>query len=397
MLRRDFIRLSSLATASISVPGFLHQGQQLFARKDNGKRIIIIQLTGGNDGLNTIIPYADDQYFNARGRLAIHQKDALRGNDLLGFHPALNGLRSFYDQGWLTVINSVGYPEPNLSHFRSMDIWNTGSSSRDYWNTGWLGRYLDNHPGTPHEAVQVDQSLSLALKGGSRQGFALRNPASLKRAARSPFLDAVTSHHQQHDEEMATYLYQTLASTQESAAWLVEKSRHQTATASYPASQLGRDLKVIAELITADTGTSVFYASQTGYDTHVNQSGRQDRLLRQYDEAVSSLVQDLKQHDLLRDTLILTFSEFGRRVNANGSGGTDHGTANALWMITDGHLQTPGFFNPPADLNRLVDGNLIHQVDFRSVYASVIQDWLDTDPSTILLADVPSLPLFQMS
>ncbi len=397
MLRRDFIRLTSLASASLSVPGFLHQGQTLLANKESGKRVIIIQLTGGNDGLNTIIPYTDDHYFNARGRLAIRQKDALRGDDLLGFHPALKGLRSLYDQGWLSVINSVGYPEPNLSHFRSMDIWHTGSSARDYWNTGWLGRCLDNHPGTPHEAVQVDQSLALALKGTSRQGFALRNPESLKRAARSPFLDAVTSHHQQHDEEMASYLYQTLASTQESAAWLVEKSRTHSATASYPATQLGRDLRVIAELITADTGTRIYYASLNGFDTHVNQSGRQDRLLRQYDEALSALVQDLVQHDLLQDTLILTFSEFGRRVQSNGSGGTDHGTANALWMITEDRLQTQGFYNPPPNLSQLVDNNLHYQVDFRSIYASIIQDWLEADPTAILKADVKPLPLFRMS
>ncbi len=396
MLRRDFIRLSSLASASLTIPGFLSYGQAQLASHEMGKRLIIIQLTGGNDGLNTIVPYSDDLYFKARGRLGIQKKEALYGNDLQGFHPALEGLRSLYDQGWLSILNSVGYPEPNLSHFRSMDIWHTGSSSRDYWDTGWLGRWLDLHPGTPHEAIQVDNALGLALKGRSRQGFALRNPESLKRAARSPFLDAVTDHRQQHEEEMASYLYQTLASTQESAAYLVEKSRTHRSTTRYPASQLGRDLKVIAELITADTGTRIYYASLTGFDTHVNQSGRQERLLRQYDEAVSALVRDLKQHDLLKDTLILTFSEFGRRVKANGSGGTDHGTANVLWMINEGQFQQPGFFNAPPDLARLVDDNLSFQVDFRSIYAAILRDWLDTTPETILQSPGPSpIPLFR--
>ena len=384
MKRRQFIRLSSLASASLTVPGIFRRGQTLLSAHQSGKRLIIIQLTGGNDGLNTMIPYSDDTYFKARGKLAIRRQDALYGHDLQGFHPALSGLKSIYDQGWLSIVNSVGYPEPNLSHFRSMDIWHTGSDARDYLASGWLGRWLDQHPGRPHEAIQVDQALALALKGDHRQGFALRNPQALNRAAKSPFLDAVTAHRHAHEEDMASYLYQTLAETQESAAWLLEKSKTHSASTSYPATQLGKDLRTIAELITADSDTRIYYASLTGFDTHVNQANRHERMLRQYDEAVTALVRDLKAHDLLNDTLIMTFSEFGRRVQANGSGGTDHGTASVLWLINEGHLVKPGFVNAPPDLIHLQDENMVFEVDFRSIYADILRSWLDTDPQIIL-------------
>ncbi len=250
----------------------------------------------------------------------------------------------------------------------------------------------------PHEAIQVDNALSLALKGQLRQGFALRNPESLKRAAKSPFLDAVTKHQHAHEEKMVSYLYQTLASTQESAAWLVEKSRTHSSKVYYPQTQLGRDLKTIDALLTADKDTQINYASLTGFDTHVNQLNRHERLLRQYGDAVRALVTDLKQNNLLKDTLILTFSEFGRRVDANGSGGTDHGTANALWIMNEGHLSQPGFANASPDLINLDEENLIHSVDFRSIYASILQNWLGIEPAVILGPDCPPThPLFQGS
>lgn len=389
MQRRDFIRLSSLASASFAIPDLFRQGARLLGQSVSKRKLIVIQLTGGNDGLNTFIPFEDDQYYRSRGRLAIAQKDLLKANSHVGFHPALEGLKSIYEQGWMTILQSVGYPEPNLSHFRSMDIWHTGSSARDYLSTGWLGRWLDQHEGVPHEAIQVDNVLSLALKGQSRQGFALRNPESLRRAAKSPFLDAVTTHGHDHKEEMASYLYQTLVSTQESAAWLVEKSRTHSSKVVYPQTQLGKDLKTIAELLTADTDAQIYYASLTGFDTHVNQLNRQERLLRQYGDAVKALVTDLKQNNQLKDTLILTFSEFGRRVDANGSGGTDHGTANALWMINEGYLTQPGFANAAPDLANLDAGNLIHTIDFRSVYAALLQDWLGVVPGLIMGNDCP--------
>ncbi len=389
MHRRDFIRLSSLASASLAIPDLFRLGSRLLGQSVSKRKLIVIQLTGGNDGLNTFIPFEDNQYYRSRGRLAIAKKDLLQASGQMGFHPALEGLKSIYEQGWMTILQSVGYPEPNLSHFRSMDIWHTGSSARDYLSTGWLGRWLDQHEGVPHEAIQVDNALSLALKGQRRQGFALRNPESLRRAAKSPFLDAVTTHGHDYKEEMASYLYQTLVSTQESAAWLVEKSRTHSSKVVYPQTQLGKDLKTIAELLTADTDAQIYYASLTGFDTHVNQLNRQERLLRQYGDAVKALVTDLKQNNQLKDTLILTFSEFGRRVDANGSGGTDHGTANSLWMINEGYLTQPGFANAAPDLANLDAGNLIHTIDFRSVYAALLQDWLGVVPGLILGNDCP--------
>ena len=362
-----------------------------------GRRLVVIQLSGGNDGLNTFVPVAQDAYFRARRRLALSERDLIPAHDELAFHPSLAPLKQLYDEGMVSIVNSVGYPEPSLSHFRALDIWHSGSSARDHWTTGWLGRWLDRQPTRAHRAIQVDNSLSLALRGEEQIGFALRDPESLHRAARSPFLSAVTDHHQAHAEQAVSYLYQTLAATQESAGYLIEQTRAYLPTTTYPSSPLGRDLRTVAQLLCSDTGTRICYASMTGFDTHVNQAGNQARLLKQYAEAVAAFVKDLRQHGILRDTLILTFSEFGRRVAANASDGTDHGTANAVWLIGQDRLLHPGFVNGAPDLENLDAGNLRYQVDFRQIYAEILERWLDASAPDILgVNGLPVINLLQL-
>lgn len=352
-----------------------------------GKILVVVQLSGGNDGLNTIIPYRNDVYYQSRPSLAIAQQEVLPVSDDLGFNPSLQSLRELYDEGLVSIINSVGYPNPDRSHFRSMDIWHTGSPSDTYWSTGWLGRYLDSNCqgcASPHHAIEVDDSLSLALRGEERRGFAMSNPAQVARAAGNKFLKVVGERYHEHEHsEQVDYLYKTLINTQSSADYLAEQAKVYRSTVAYPATPFGRDLKQIAELITADTDTRVYYVSLSGFDTHARQKGIQERLLQQYADGMKAFVQDLKQNNLLRDTVILTFSEFGRRVAQNASQGTDHGTANNVFLL-GGDLKAPGFFNAAPDLRTLDNGDLIYQVDFRQIYATLLDRWLEADAGQIM-------------
>ena len=286
-------------------------------------------------------------------------------------------------------------PNPDRSHFRSMDIWQTGSGSEANWSTGWLGRYLDSECEgcvNPYHALELDDSLSLALKGRERSGFAMGKPEQLRRTNDNAFLKAVVQASDSHGhEEQVSYLYKVMADTQASADYLYAQSKVYQSKVDFPQTPFGQDLKQVAELITADTATKVYYVSLTGFDTHVNQKNRQERLLKEYAEGVKALVEGLKQNNLFEDVLILTFSEFGRRVKQNASNGTDHGTANNVFLI-GGSLARPGFFNAAPDLLDLDEGDLKYQADFRDIYATILGKWLEADAGGILQGTHNMLP-----
>ena len=384
MDRRTFLQRSALASASWLAPRFLQDLGHASSEKQ-GKILIVVQLSGGNDGLNTIIPYRNDLYYQNRPSLGIRKEELLAVDTELGLHPSLQPLRALYDEGAVSILNNVGYPNPDRSHFRSMDIWHTASDSDTYLSTGWLGRYLDNfcRDCAPHLAVEVDDSLSLAMKGDIRNGFAVSNPDRMHKAIHQPFLEAIAGQTPKPDPGNLPFLYKTLVETQTSTDYLVEKNRSRRSVAHYPSHPFGKDLKQIAELIANGSETRIYYVSLGSFDTHANQARQQARLLEQYANSMKALIEDLRHHGLFRDTLILTFSEFGRRVKQNASGGTDHGTANNTFLIS-GALQKPGFFNEGPDLGKLDQGDLVHQIDFRQIYAMILDQWLDVDSTTIL-------------
>lgn len=385
MKRRSFLRHSTFASTALLTPSFLRSsGLPTNTSSRSGKILIVLQLSGGNDGLNTIVPYGNDVYYQQRPQLAIPVSEVLRLNDEMGFHPALTPLRPLYDAGEMTIVNSVGYPNPDRSHFRSMDIWQSGSGAEDNWTTGWLGRYLDHScTGKPaYHALEVNDGLSLAMKGNTRNGFAMSDPQRLRQAVRSRSLNDLAPPSAPASENLG-YLYKTLTTTTESASYLFEQSKTHRSQIDYPNNAFGKDLKQIAELMTADTATQVYYASLGGFDTHAGQKNRQQRLLKNYAEAVAALVSDLKANGLFDDALIMTFSEFGRRLKQNGSGGTDHGTASNVTFI-GGQLKKAGFYNGAPDLVNLKNQDLIHQVDFRQCYAGVLNDWLESNASAVL-------------
>lgn len=387
MERRSFIKSSLLASSSLMIPGFLRSFQFLNESELSGyKTVVVIQFSGGNDGLNTIVPYDNDLYHKLRPSISKEHADILKLSDELGFNKALQPLRSIYDKGQMLILNNVGYPNPNRSHFRSMDIWQTASSSNEYKTTGWIGRFLDASCKNPYEALEADASLSLAMKGEQMNGMAVQDAKLLFQTTREPFFKEVVDNTDVSmlDEDNMGYLYKTMIDTSQSAEYIFDQSKIYKSQTEFPKGAFGRQMKNITELIISGIKTRVFYVSLGGFDTHVNQVQTQDRLLKSYAEGVEAMVKELKKNDRFDNTLLMTFSEFGRRVKQNGSGGTDHGTASNLFLMS-GKLKKAGLYNSGPDLSNLDEnGDIKFELDFRRIYAEVLQNWLKADADLIL-------------
>ncbi len=384
--RKEFLQLGSLATASFMVPKFLKAFERVDRVPPGNKVMVILQLSGGNDGLNTVIPIRNDIYYRERPRLGIEKTKALSLTDEVGLHPALIGLKELYDDGSLGILNNVGYPNPDRSHFRSMDIWQTGSASNEYITTGWVGRYLDaqcHGCDKPTYALEIDDVLSLALKGENSKAIAMKDPKRLFGTSNEKFFKDVLKNHKDSGEETVDYLYKTMSETLSSANYIFQQSRAHPSTTEYPKTELGNGLKTIASLIFSDINTKVYYISLGSFDTHVNQEAQQQRLFTELSDAVKSFSKDLKDNNRFNDVLMFTFSEFGRRVSQNASDGTDHGTANNMFLI-GGALKQKGIITPLPDLSDLDEGDLKYKIDFKTVYATVLKNWLDADDTAIL-------------
>jgi len=383
--RKGFLQIGSLATASFMLPKFLQAFEKPGMVPPGNKVVVVIQFSGGNDGLNTVVPIQNDLYYKARPRLGIPKDKAGQLTAEVGLNPALEAFRGLYDNGELAILNSVGYPNPDRSHFRSMDIWHSASNSNEYLNNGWIGRYLDAQCkgcDKPTQALEIDDLLSLALKGENNNGLAFKDPRKLFTSSNEQFFkDINTDHHA--GESTADYLYKTMSGTLRSADYIFQQSKLHPTAEIYPATQLGKDLKTIASLILSDINTKVYYVSLGSFDTHVNQENQQKRLFTELNDAVKAFTADLKKNNRFEDVLMMTFSEFGRRVSQNASGGTDHGTANNMFFISGG-LKEKGLLNAMPDLAELKDGDLQYKVDFKDVYATVLNKWLGANDQFIL-------------
>ncbi len=388
--RRQFLQLGSLATASFMVPKFLKAFEQreFVAVPPGNKVVVVLQLSGGNDGLNTVIPVRNDIYYRERPRLGIAKDKSVLLTDEVGLHPELKAFADLYNDGSLGILNSVGYPNPDRSHFRSMDIWQTGSTADEVLSTGWLGRYLDaqcHGCDKPTHALEIDDVLSLALKGEHDKGLAFKDPRRLFNTSNEKYYKDLVKHHKDdhHDEKPVDYLYKTMAETISSANYIFEQSKLRPTSTTYPSTELGNSMKTIATLIMSDINTKVYYVSLGSFDTHINQPNQQQRLFKEMNDAVAAFTKDLKTNNRFEDVLLMTFSEFGRRVAQNASNGTDHGTANNMFLIGGG-LKQKGLINALPDLTDLQDGDLKYKVDFKNVYSTVLKKWLNADDQKIL-------------
>ena len=424
--RRHFLRtsLSGLA-ATCTLPAFIHQtilnldlhaadsAIQTVTGKD-GTILVIVQMGGGNDGLNTVVPFADDAYFRARPQIGLKAADVLRLDDRLGLNPQLKPFKDLYDAGHLSVINGVGYPNPNRSHFRSMEIWQTGSDSDKSEGTGWLGRYFDHAcaGSDPTVGVNVGAMNPAAFYAPGMKGISLANPSQY-RAERSAGSDPAkmggaedmgedTSNAGASIGELGgsspmsaqgsalDYLQRTALDAQLSSEQIGQIVKKFQPLVSYPKSKLGSGLQLVGQLIAGGMKTRVFYVNQGGYDTHANQKPTHDKLMADLSTSLSAFCNDLKKQGNFNRVMVLTFSEFGRRLKENSSGGTDHGAPGPMFVL--GGAVKPGLFGGYPSLTDLHDGDLKFSTDFRSVYATVLKNWLKTDPSAVLKRDFPLLP-----
>ena len=402
MKRQEFLKLTStFIGGAIIVPQFLKATSNTTVANLSQQKLVFIQLNGGNDGLNTIIPFADPLYYNYRPVIGVSTDKILKINDTLGFHPSLKGLAKIQQDGNLWVLQNVGYPQPNRSHFRSMEIWQTATDANVYQNYGWLGRFIDRqfhdhkNPNTilSDEEFEFNKEILEALNVDSINNLSLTGQAALPVTIENfEILKSTDSKENMNNNETLSCcpaldfvrkIADTAVDGNKAIRHALDKAKIET---EFPKSNLGNRLKWIAQLIKGDLKTSIYYTSQSGYDTHDNQIVRHAAQLKELDEAVSAFYNELQNAKVLEDITIVIFSEFGRRVKDNGKG-TDHGTAAPMFVIEGKKRGAIIGANP--DLANLDNGDLIYKTDFRSVYASLLKNKLNFNPTLINIEQNP--------
>ncbi|TDO84283.1 uncharacterized protein (DUF1501 family) [Flavobacterium chryseum] len=388
MNRRNFLTLTGTFTGGLLVlPDFLHA----FGSQNNlviGEQcIVFVQLNGGNDGLNTFIPYEDPLYYDLRTKIALSKDVVIGKNKGMAFHPSLKDFAQMQQNGDLTVIQNVGYPEPIRSHFRSQEIWQTATDSNKYINEGWLGRYLDlqcdGHQATA--GINLDSIDNLALKGLEPNSITVKDPNRFK----------IKSDREENvklsDNPQLDFVRKIANSVTEGSDEIQKALAKSKSEISYPKTELSKNLEWIGRLIKGNLNSKVYYTSLGGFDTHDNQLALHERKLTDLNDSLFSFYQDLKQAQLLQNVTIVVFSEFGRRVRDNGNG-TDHGTAAPMFIIGGNNKGTILGNNP--NLSDLDNGDLKYETDFRSVYASLLQQKMNFDYSKIGIKNKPVSGLF---
>ena len=410
--RRAFLR-STILSCGGTVPLFLAQSAQTLADQGNQARsvriLVVVQLDGGNDGLNTVVPYQDDAYRRHRPQLAIPTREVHRLDDHVGLHPALADLRRLHDSGQLAIIQSVGYPNPNRSHFESMAIWQTARLTPRADSAGWLARCLDRRfpgPGGDAAALQIGAgALPQALYGSQRHVPSLADLEQFRRrlgitdsglaTEQRAALDRIAVREHGSSGSLLQFVARTAAATVVGSARLEEVARLPHADARYPDYGLARRLGLITQLIRAGLGTSIYYTQLGGFDTHANQLYTHYNLLRELGGSLKAFLDGLQQAGEAARVLVLVFSEFGRRLAENASGGTDHGTAAPVFLL--GSSVRPGLHGPYPNLTDLADGDPRHAIDFRRIYATILDQWLGCPSQQVLDESFDPLPILRVS
>jgi uncharacterized protein (DUF1501 family) len=433
--RRKFLRTSMLgAAASWTLPVFLEKTfftldamaadavTQAVTGKD-GTILVVLQMAGGNDGLNMVVPFADDTYYRSRPRLGIPGDKILRLDAYAGLNPKLTGLKSLFDEGRLSVIQGVGYPNPNRSHFRSTEIWETASDADRNESEGWLGKYFDSccSGADPTVGVAIGDQMPQAFVARTPTGVTFSKPEQFRwmpsekrsgpMSAEETFFRQLNGMSDDDDTPVANtggsigtlagatkanqsavdFLQRTALDAQLSSDKILAIARKYKSKMPYPQGQLAASLSLIARMIAGGLPTRVYYASQGGFDTHAGQLNTHDRLMTELNDALSAFVADLKEQGNFDRVLLMTFSEFGRRVAENANGGTDHGAAAPMFVL--GGAVKPGLFGKYPSLTDLDRGDLKFNTDFRSVYGTILDRWLQA-PSELVLGHKFSPLLF---
>jgi uncharacterized protein (DUF1501 family) len=421
--RRLFLqRGMALVAVTPTIPTFLDQTVMAMLGDGNrvqqpngkdGKILVVVQMSGGNDGLNTVVPHGDDHYYRARGALAHDKKAVNKINDYVGLAPNLTAFKEMYDQGRLTVVQGVGYPNPNRSHFRSMDIWHSAYPDKELATSGWLGRYFDNTctGEDPHVGINLGGQIPLSMKGERMMPLSFERPESYRyvgkdfehykelnskdgmegAAAAGPAtqpapkklvvpakkkIEPVTA------QSQLDFLHRTAMDAQVSSDDILRLTKTYQPTGTYPGSEFGNGMRTIAAMIAGGLQTRVYYISLGGFDTHANQAPRHAQLMKELSDGIQAFWADMKQQKNDERVLMMSFSEFGRRVEVNASNGTDHGAAASMFLM--GPKVNAGLAGKYPSLTDLDQGDLKFNTDFRNVYAGILQNWLDTPSKPIL-------------
>jgi uncharacterized protein (DUF1501 family) len=410
MDRRSFLRnlglvagAGSVSMALGNIPIRAFSRSFLNIQAVNGKVIVLLQLSGGNDGLNTIIPVEDSLYYNARPSLGIRKEDAIHLNNLTGMHPSLQPLKALYDEGMVAVLQNVGYASPDRSHFRATDIWLSASDSNVVIDDGWVGRYLAK---VLPDHNQINSEHPMAIQIGSTQSALLectcQGTMGISFESPNQFYQLINGSTADNDPPPNTVAGNQLKYIKEIAALSIryaqiikEKADLVENKATYPNTRLARQLAIVAELIAGGLETPVYLTSIGGFDTHANQAGSHANLLTTVAQAIEAFQADLKLLGIEDRVVLMTFSEFGRRVNQNGSGGTDHGTAAPLFVI--GRNVYGGVYGNNPDLTDLDNsGDIKYKYDFRQLYATLLTQQLGMPINRmpdVLMRDFETLPL----
>jgi uncharacterized protein (DUF1501 family) len=388
----------SFVSLAGGVPRLLAQAAEASAVADrNDHVLVVVELAGGNDGLNTLVPFENPLYYQNRPTLGVAKDQVVKLSDQLGLHPRMTALGELFREGHLAIVQGVGYPEPDRSHFRSMEIWHTASTEARPPVAGWLGRLLDATAAENPEqfaGLTLTGSLPQALRatkvtvpvveqlqsfsGGGQE--ASPQDALVRKLSTSPGGGGPVEF--MRGQAVTVYL---------AAQRLKDASSRYRSTIDYPESPLAGQLRQAAEIIAADLGVRVLFASQDGYDTHAEQAESHAELLAQLSEAVAAFQHDLAQQKMADRVVLLVFSEFGRRVDENASRGTDHGAANCLFIV--GAPVKGGLFGQYPSLAQLGDGDLIYNTDFRSIYSTLLDRWLGCLANRVLKGEYPTLDL----
>jgi uncharacterized protein (DUF1501 family) len=404
MKRRSFGQLgistcAALAIGTAQPGGWLQTLAGELASQDQSSSVtdrilVVIQLSGGNDGLNTIVPYRDELYAKARPKLGIPSSDVIKLTEELGLHPSLRAIENQFSENRFSIIQGVGYPSPNRSHFESMDIWHSCHPKKDRSQSGWLGRWITEqtaHPTSDSTAIHIgSDTLPLACQ---ERGVQVPSLASLEQMRLKAKLDSMqdkqsrpgAESHSKDSGSLLDFLSTSTVSALEVSERLDKILAQPDASGDFPKTALGEKLRAVSRLILSGLKTRIYYVTLDGFDTHANQPDVHASLLKQWSEALAAFLSRLKQTGQHDRVLVMTFSEFGRRVSENASLGTDHGAAAPMFLA--GPKLPKIIHGPMPDLSDLEDGDLRFKIDFRSVYASVLEHWMMTDSRKALDGD----------
>ena len=396
--RRDFLKTTSLVSLAPLLPSVVAQTAHAATTASDEKVLVVIQLSGGNDGINTVVPYGDDGYARARKKLRQETKELHKLNDHVGLHRNMKPAKELFDDGRLSIVQGVGYPNPNRSHFRSMKIWQTARlDEADHTGNGWLGRALDRRLINANKMAKSNADAVFVGNGQVPAALWGRRSSSISLAKEDDLLldSQFTSSMKPapgDSTDITQFVSQQMVSAQQAARAFAEQGANVQTEASYPNSRLANQLKLVSKLLRSGNKARVFYTDHSGYDTHSQQQFTHSRLLGQLSGAMKAFLDDMKTAGLDDRVVVLAFSEFGRRVAENSSAGTDHGSAGPVFLA--GTPVRGGLVGETPDMTDLLNGDLKSSIDFRQVYATILKDWLSIAPNEVMSNTHKPLDLF---